>query len=93
MKYRQSASTGARGTELHPFFFENFLFTYLFWIKFHLPWYCTVHGYVVIHFVIVCGLFEWQRICAVFFFYRLLIYVLPFEIQLSRGGEVVRDPI
>ena len=34
--------------------------------------------------VIVCGLFEWKRICAGFFS-RLLIYVLPLEIQLSRG--------
>ena len=33
-------------------------------------------------FVIACGLFEWK--CTVFF-YRLFIYVLLLEIQLSRG--------
>ena len=32
-------------------------------------------------FVIVCGLFEWRHV----FFYRVCIYVLPLEIQLSRG--------
>jgi hypothetical protein len=35
-------------------------------------------------FVTVCGNFEWKRICAVFFFYRLFIYVMQLEIQLSR---------
>ena len=40
---------------------------------------CTVHVNVVIHFVIVCGLFEWKPICAGFFF------LLSLEIQLSRG--------
>ena len=50
----------------------------------HVPLYYTVHVYVVLHFVvIVCSLFEWKRICAGFF--RLFIYVLPLEIQLSRG--------
>ena len=33
--------------------------------------------------VIVGGLFECKRICAGF--YRLFIYVMPLEIQLSRG--------
>jgi hypothetical protein len=33
--------------------------------------------------VIVCGLFEWKPICAVFF-HRLFIYVLMLEIQLSK---------
>jgi hypothetical protein len=26
----------------------------------------TVHAYVAIHFLIVCGLFEWKQICAGF---------------------------
>jgi len=42
-------------------------------------------------FVIVCGLIEGKRICAGFF-YRLFIFVLPLEIQLSRRGEGC-DPI
>jgi hypothetical protein len=33
--------------------------------------------------MIVCDLFEWKRIDAGVF--RLFLYVLPFEIQLSRG--------
>ena len=37
---------------------------------------------VVIHFVIVVGLFKWKRICAVFF-YRLVLYAMLLEIQLS----------
>jgi hypothetical protein len=40
-------------------------------------------------FVIVCDLFNWKLICAGF--YRLLICVLPLEIQLSRGEG--RGPI
>ena len=40
--------------------------------------------------VIVCGFFEWKRICAGF--YGLFIYVLPLDIQPSRdriGGVMV----
>ena len=42
-------------------------------------------------FVIVCGLIAGKRIWAGFF-YRLFIYVLPLEIQLSKRGEDY-DPI
>ena len=52
-----------------------------------------VHVHVVIHLCyiyIVCGVFEWKWICTGFF-QRLLIYVLPFEIQLSRRQDW--DPI
>ena len=41
-------------------------------------------------FVMVCGLFEWKRICAGFF-YHLFMYVLRSEIQLSKGEGL--DPI
>jgi len=44
--------------------------------------YWTVHIYVVIHFWVVRGPFEWKQICAGFL--HLFIYVLPLEIQLSR---------
>ena len=44
---------------------------------------------VVIHFiVIVCGLFEWERVCAGLFIVCLYnVYVLLLEIKLSRGGR------
>lgn len=49
----------------------------------HWPCFYTVHVYVVIHFVIVCGLSKWKRICAGYL-YRLFIQVLMLEIKLSR---------
>ena len=38
--------------------------------------------------MIVCGLFEWKQVCAIF--YCLFIYELELKIQLSEGGL---DPI
>jgi hypothetical protein len=48
--------------------------------------YHTVNVYVVIHFVIACGLFEWQRIC-IEFFGCLFISVLSLKIQLIKEGK------
>ena len=49
------------------------------------PCYCTVHVYVVIQSGDVCCLLEWKQICAGFL--SFVIYVLPWEIQLSRGED------
>jgi hypothetical protein len=40
----------------------------------HRPWYCTVHAFVVIHFVKACILFDWKQICAGLF-YRIYIAI------------------
>ena len=55
----------------------------------HWTYHCTVHAYVVIHYNDSLWVCEWNWIYAVFC--RLFIYVLPLEIQLSRGASW--DPI
>ena len=55
----------------------------------HQTFYCTVHVYVVhsFIFVLVCGLFEWQKITAGF--YSVFISTLQLEIQLLREKGLV----
>jgi len=53
----------------------------------HWPSYCTVHVYIIILFLIVCGCLEWNE--SVHFFVRL--FILSLDIQLSRGEAW--DPI
>jgi hypothetical protein len=42
----------------------------------HWPRYCTVHVYVFIIFVTVCGVFEWERICAGFQLFDYICIVI-----------------
>ena len=69
---------------------STFLVSSQLTMSIHWPCYCTVHVYVHSYW--------WYRVCdffsgskSVHVFYRLFIYVLLLEIQLSRGGGW--DPI
>ena len=52
----------------------------------HWPWYCSFHVYVIIFYLIVCGLFVWKRIC-VGFYVCLYLYCWRSSYQNGRLGS------
>ena len=92
MKYRQSASTGARGTELHPFFFWKLSF-YIFILDkisltlvLHCPRLCC-HSfcYSMWSFWVAANL------CSVFFLSFVNICIAIWDPTIERGGSGSRS--
>ena len=54
----------------------------------HWPRYCTVHVYVFIIFVTVCGVFEWKRICAGFQLFGYICIVIGDHISRRDGDPI-----